>query len=543
MIKKGIPASGGYAAGYVYLKEDIELLVERGFTQDTRAERMKLNDAVEEARIQLQKLREKTLREVGEKDACIFDAHLMFLEDPEFIGAVEAEIEATRVNAMWALSEITKRHIRTFSSMEDSTMKERIDDLADVSQRVQRLLSGFSEAQDITEPNTVVVAHDLTPSDTAALDKTKVVAFVTNIGSRTSHSAIMARTLQIPAVVGLGNITSDLRNGEFVIVDGFRGEIILDPDEATLKAYEERKAKYMDEREELLALREVETHSRDGKRVEVSANIGWPHDVDSALANGAEGIGLYRTEFLYMDRLEMPSEEEQLNAYRYVLERMEDKPVIIRTLDIGGDKQLPYMHMPRELNPFLGYRAIRLCLDQPDMFKTQLRALLRSSMYGNLRVMFPLISNIEEYREAMEIVEICKEELREEGLAFNEDILWGVMIEVPAAAVIADELAAEVDFLSIGTNDLIQYTLAVDRMSEKVSYLYDTMHPAVIRLIRMTIEGAHSQGKWVGMCGEMAGDEDAIPLLVSMGLDEFSMSASSILNAKRVIMENDSDLD
>lgn len=541
MIKKGIPASRGYALGYVYLKEDIELLVERGFTQDSRAERMKLREAVEEARKQLLQLREKTSREVGEADACIFDAHIMFLDDPEFTGAVEAEIEATRVNAMWALSEITKRHIRTFTAMEDSTMKERIDDLRDVSQRVLRILSGFAEAQDITEENTVVVANDLTPSDTATLDKNKVIAFVTNIGSRTSHTAIMARTLGIPAVVGLGDITSDLRNGELVIVDGFRGEIIIDPDADTIEDYNNRKAAYLNEQEDLLALRDVETRSRDGKRIEVSANIGWPHDVDNALANGAEGIGLYRTEFLYMDRTDLPTEDEQLEAYKYVLERMGDKPVIIRTLDIGGDKRLPYMDMPRELNPFLGYRAIRLSLDQPDIFKAQLRALLRASIYGNLRVMFPLISNIEEYREAMEIVEICQDELREEGIEFRDDIQWGIMIEVPAAAVIADELATEVDFLSIGTNDLIQYTLAVDRMSEKVSYLYDTMHPAVIRLIQMTIDGAHSQGKWVGMCGEMAGDEDAIPLLMSMGLDEFSMHATTILNAKRIIMENDAD--
>lgn len=541
MIKKGIPASRGYALGYVYLKEDIELLVERGFTQDSRAERMKLREAVEEARKQLLQLREKTSREVGEADACIFDAHIMFLDDPEFTGAVEAEIEATRVNAMWALSEITKRHIRTFTAMEDSTMKERIEDLRDVSQRVLRILSGFAEAQDITEENTVVVANDLTPSDTATLDKNKVIAFVTNIGSRTSHTAIMARTLGIPAVVGLGDITSDLRNGELVIVDGFRGEIIIDPDADTIEDYNNRKAAYLNEQEDLLALRDVETRSRDGKRIEVSANIGWPHDVDNALANGAEGIGLYRTEFLYMDRTDLPTEDEQLEAYKYVLERMGDKPVIIRTLDIGGDKRLPYMDMPRELNPFLGYRAIRLSLDQPDIFKAQLRALLRASIYGNLRVMFPLISNIEEYREAMEIVEICQDELREEGIEFRDDIQWGIMIEVPAAAVIADELATEVDFLSIGTNDLIQYTLAVDRMSEKVSYLYDTMHPAVIRLIQMTIDGAHSQGKWVGMCGEMAGDEDAIPLLMSMGLDEFSMHAATILNAKRIIMENDAD--
>lgn len=541
MIKKGIPASRGYALGYVYLKEDIELLVERGFTQDSRAERMKLREAVEEARKQLLQLREKTSREVGEADACIFDAHIMFLDDPAFTGAVEAEIEATRVNAMWALSEITKRHIRTFTAMEDSTMKERIDDLRDVSQRVLRILSGFAEAQDITEENTVVVANDLTPSDTATLDKNKVIAFVTNIGSRTSHTAIMARTLGIPAVVGLGDITSDLRNGELVIVDGFRGEIIIDPDADTIEDYNNRKAAYLNEQEDLLALRDVETRSRDGKRIEVSANIGWPHDVDNALANGAEGIGLYRTEFLYMDRTDLPTEDEQLEAYKYVLERMGDKPVIIRTLDIGGDKRLPYMDMPRELNPFLGYRAIRLSLDQPDIFKAQLRALLRASIYGNLRVMFPLISNIEEYREAMEIVEICQDELREEGIEFRDDIQWGIMIEVPAAAVIADELATEVDFLSIGTNDLIQYTLAVDRMSEKVSYLYDTMHPAVIRLIQMTIDGAHSQGKWVGMCGEMAGDEDAIPLLMSMGLDEFSMHATTILNAKRIIMENDAD--
>lgn len=349
----------------------------------------------------------------------------------------------------------------------------------------------------------------------------------------------MARTLEIPAVVGLGNITTSVKNGDTVIVDGIEGVAIINPDEATINEYKARLEKFKAEQEELKKLIDVKTTTKSGRRIEVCGNIGKPEDIDQVLANGGDGVGLFRTEFLYMDRDEAPTEDEQFEAYKYVLEKADGKQVVIRTLDIGGDKTLPYLPLPEEMNPFLGYRAIRLCLDRKDIFRVQIRALLRASVYGNLAVMFPMISGLEEFQQAKAFVEECKAELKAEGIAYSDSIQWGIMVEIPAAAVYADELAKHVDFFSIGTNDLIQYTLAADRMSEKVSYLYNPMHPAVLRLIKMTIDGAHKHGKWVGMCGEMAGDERAIPTLVEYGLDEFSMSATSILTAKKIIMEQE----
>ncbi len=542
MIKYGTPASKGYAAGHIYLKKETELIIESGPCKDIAAEVLRLKKAQNDARAQLTELRNRTAIELGESDALIFDTHMMFLDDPDFMGAVEQEITESGKNAMEALAHVTKSFLQVFNLMDDEYMRERAADVKDVSDRMLRILAGHVQQIVELEENTIVAAHDLTPSDTANLDKSKVIAFITDIGGRTSHTAIMARSLEIPAVVGMGTITRSVRNGDFVIVDGNRGEVIINPDEATIGQYEKLRAEYLKELAQLEKFRDVETKSRDGKRIEVSANIGRTEDVHAAIENGADGIGLFRTEFLYMDRDDLPPEEEQFEAYRYVLEKMKNKPVIIRTLDIGGDKRLPYLPMPEEMNPFLGYRAIRLCLDRPELFKVQLRALLRASIYGNLKVMFPMISGIGEYRAAMKFVEECKAELDKEGIAYSPNIKWGSMVEIPSVAVIADQIAEEADFLSIGTNDLIQYTLACDRMSEKVSYLYDPMHPAVLRLIKMTIEGAHSKGKWCGMCGEMAGDEESIPGLLAMGLDEFSMAAASMLRAKQIILENDSDL-
>lgn len=541
MIKYGTAVSKGYAAGYIFLKKDAELVIETGPAKDIINEMIRFKKAQADARTQLTEIRDQIAIELGEDEASIFDAHIMFLEDPDFIGGVEQQIIGLGKNAMAAISDVTENFLQIFQAMDDEYMKERASDVKDVSDRMLHLLAGHTAPVLALDENTIIAAHDLTPSDTAGLDKSKVIAFITDKGGRTSHTAIMARSLEIPAVVGLGEITKVVKDGDFVIVDGNRGEVIIDPDEATLKHYEALRAEYLEERSELLRFRDVETRSRDGKRIEVSANIGRPEDVDAVIENGADGIGLFRTEFLYMDRADLPSEEEQLKAYSYVLKKMGTKPVIIRTLDIGGDKQLPYLPMPVEMNPFLGYRAIRLCLDRPELFKVQLRALLRASMFGNLKVMFPMISGVGEYRAAMKIVEECRQELDREAIQYRDDIQWGSMIEIPSAAVIADQMAEEADFLSIGTNDLIQYTLACDRMSEKVSYLYDPMHPAVQRLIKMTIDGAHSKGKWCGMCGEMAGDEETIPGLLAMGLDEFSMAAASILGARQIILENDSD--
>ena len=536
-MKKGIAASKGYAIGKVFLQEEVEIKITDEKVNDVAAEKEKLQKALDESRSQLEKIKEKAYKEMGAEKAAVFEAHITLLDDPEFTGAMALEIENNSINSMKAVENVTNTFVMIFESMEDAYMRERAADIKDVSKRIISNLAGKGgDELAITEANTVVVAHDLTPSDTAGLDRSKVIGFITNIGGRTSHAAIMARTLEIPAGLGLGDITKCVKNGDFVIVDGIEGDVIINPSEEQISEYKERAEKFAKEQEELKKLIDVKTVTKSGKRIEVCGNIGKPEDVLGVIANGGDGVGLFRTEFLYMDRDEAPTEEEQYESYKFVLEKMEGKQVVIRTLDIGGDKTLPYLPLPEEMNPFLGYRAIRLCLDKKELFKVQLRALLRASVYGNLCVMFPMISGIEEFMKAKEVVEECKAELRSEGKEYSETIKWGIMVEIPAAAVMADELAKYVDFFSIGTNDLIQYTLAADRMSEKVSYLYNPMHPAVLRLIKMTIDGAHKHGKWVGMCGEMAGDERAIPTLVEYGLDEFTMSATSILGAKKIII-------
>lgn len=539
-MKKGIAASKGYAIGKVFLQEHEEIVITDTKVSNVEAEKEVLQKALEQAKVQLTAIRDKALAEIGEHEAQVFEAHLTLLDDPEFTGGMLLEIESNSINAMKAVENITNTFVMIFYSMEDEYMKERAADIKDVSKRIISNLAGKGgDAFAITEENTVVVAHDLTPSDTAQLDRSKVVGFLTNIGGRTSHSAIMARTLEIPAIVGLKDITTSVKNGDFVIVDGIEGVCIINPDQSVIDEYTAKREKFLAEQEELKKLISVKTVTKSGRRVEVCGNIGSPADAEAVVANGGDGVGLFRTEFLYMDRDSAPTEDEQFESYKKVLEIMDGKQVVIRTLDIGGDKTLPYLPLPQEMNPFLGYRAIRLCLDRKDIFKVQIRALLRASVYGNLAVMFPMISGLEEFQAAKEFVEECKAELKAEGKEYSEKIQWGIMVEIPAAAVYADELAKYVDFFSIGTNDLIQYTLAADRMSEKVSYLYNPMHPAVLRLIKMTIDGAHKHGKWVGMCGEMAGDEAAIPTLVEYGLDEFSMSATSILTAKKIILEQE----
>lgn len=539
-MKKGIAASKGYAIGTVFIQEHEEIIISDAKVSDIAAEKEKLSKALAQSKEQLEAIKEKTANEIGEHEAQVFEAHLMLLDDVEFTGQMEMTIENDQLNAMKAVQNVTDTFVMIVDSMDDPYMRERAADIKDVSKRIIANLAGKGgNGMENVGANTVVVAHDLTPSDTAQLDRSKVIGFLTNIGGRTSHSAIMARTLEIPAVVGLGDITTSVKNGDTVIVDGIEGVAIINPDEATINEYKARLEKFKAEQEELKKLIDVKTTTKSGRRIEVCGNIGKPEDIDQVLANGGDGVGLFRTEFLYMDRDEAPTEDEQFEAYKYVLEKADGKQVVIRTLDIGGDKTLPYLPLPEEMNPFLGYRAIRLCLDRKDIFRVQIRALLRASVYGNLAVMFPMISGLEEFQQAKAFVEECKAELKAEGIAYSDSIQWGIMVEIPAAAVYADELAKHVDFFSIGTNDLIQYTLAADRMSEKVSYLYNPMHPAVLRLIKMTIDGAHKHGKWVGMCGEMAGDERAIPTLVEYGLDEFSMSATSILTAKKIIMEQE----
>ncbi|MBE6047267.1 MAG: phosphoenolpyruvate--protein phosphotransferase [Clostridium sp.] len=539
-MKKGIAASKGYAIGKVFVQEHEEIVITDAKVSDIAAEQAKLQNALKLSKEQLEIIKSKAAVEMGEEKAAVFEAHITLLDDPEFTGAMNIEIENNSINAMKAVENVTNTFVMIFESMEDAYMRERAADIKDVSKRIISNLAGKGgDAFAITEANTIVVAHDLTPSDTAQLDRTKVIGFMTNIGGRTSHAAIMARTLEIPAVLGLGDITDAVKNGDTVILDGITGDVIINPSEEVIAEYKSKKEKFTAEQEELKKLIDVKTTTKSGKRVEVCGNIGKPEDVLGVIANGGDGVGLFRTEFLYMDRDNAPTEDEQYESYKFVLEKMEGKQVVIRTLDIGGDKTLPYLQLPKEMNPFLGYRAIRLCLDRKELFKVQLRALLRASVYGKLCVMFPMISGIQEFMQAKEIVEECKAELKAEGKEYSDTIQWGIMVEIPAAAVMADELAKHVDFFSIGTNDLIQYTLAADRMSEKVSYLYNPMHPAVLRLIKMTIDGAHKHGKWVGMCGEMAGDEAAIPTLVEYGLDEFSMSATSILPAKKIILNQE----
>jgi phosphoenolpyruvate-protein phosphotransferase (PTS system enzyme I) len=535
-MKNGIPASKGYAIGEILIKAEEAITLQEVLITDIESEKQRFLAAVGQSKEQLEKIKSHTEQTIGAEEAAIFEAHMMLLEDPELITAVLTEIEDNRVDAIKAMSIVRDRFLAIFDAIEDEYFRERAADLKDITGRILTNLSGGDSELSIIKDNTIIVAHDLTPSDTAQLDRSKVIAFLTDVGGKTSHSAIMARIMGIPAVVGMGDISTSVKNGDKVIVDGFTGTVIMNPSETVLKEYQEKIKEFNEELAELNKLITSETITRTGKRIYVAGNIGRPEDLDQVIQNGGDGVGLFRTEFLYMDRNAAPSEQEQYESYRYVLENTRGKKVVIRTLDIGGDKQLPYLQLPIEMNPFLGYRAIRYCLDRKEIFKTQLRALLRASVHGELAVMFPMISGIEEFLAAKALVTECALELTAEGISFSDHIEWGIMVEIPAAAVCAEQIAPHVDFFSIGTNDLIQYTIAVDRMNEKVSYLYDPMHPAVLSLIKMTIDAAHKYGKWVGMCGEMAGDEKAIPILLEYGLDEFSMNASSILPAKKLIM-------
>lgn len=534
---KGIAASKGYAIGKVFIKKDIKININNLKIENIDIEIKNLEDALSKTREQLEFLRKKIETEVGKEESLVFESHQMILEDPEFIDKAKDMIKNNSVSADYAIDSVKKELVLVMESIDDEYMRERAADIKDVSDRIVRNILGIQEEVEITEQNTVVVAHDLTPSDTAQLDKSKVCGFLTNIGGKTSHSAIMARTIEIPAIVGMNNITDIVKNGDIVLVNGVEGYVIINPKDSEIKEFENYIRSYNEEKEKLKALKDVKIYDKNNRQIEICGNIGSTKDVDQVLENGGDGIGLFRTEFLYMDRSNMPSEEEQFNSYKVVLEKMNGKPVVIRTLDIGGDKKLDYLDLGHEMNPFLGYRAIRLCLDRVDIFKIQLRALLRASIYGNLKIMFPMISSIEEFRQAKKILEECKQELINEGVVVSDSIEVGIMVEIPSTAVSASEFAKEVDFFSIGTNDLIQYTLACDRMNEKVSYLYNPMHSSVLSLIKMTIDGAHAEGKWVGMCGEMAGDEEAIPKLLEYGLDEFSMSATSILPAKKQILD------
>ncbi|MGX6993590.1 phosphoenolpyruvate--protein phosphotransferase [Vagococcus penaei] len=539
---KGIAVSDGIAVAKAYLLVEPDLSFEKITISDIDNEKARLSDALAQSTKELQKIRDKAAKSLGEEEAQVFDAHLMVLADPELIGSIESNINDNKVNAESALKDVADTFVSMFESMVDNPyMQERAADIRDVTKRVMSHLLGV-KLPDLSMINeeVIVIADDLTPSDTAQLDRNFVKAFVTNIGGRTSHSAIMARSLEIPAVVGTKDITEHVVEGDMLAVDGIEGIVIVNPSAEEVSDFEGKAKAFSDLKAEWDKLKDAKTETADGKHFELAANIGTPKDLEGVISHGGEAVGLYRTEFLYMDSPDFPSEDEQFNAYKAVLEGMSGKPVVVRTMDIGGDKELPYLKFPEEMNPFLGYRAIRICLAEDTMFRTQLRALLRASVYGNLRIMFPMIATLKEFRDAKAMLLEEKAKLVNEGVEVAEDIQVGIMIEIPAAAVIADRFAKEVDFFSIGTNDLIQYTMAADRMNERVSYLYQPYNPAILRLVKNVIDSAHAEGKWAGMCGEMAGDQTAVPLLVGLGLDEFSMSATSILRTRSLMKRLDS---
>ncbi|MGF9906594.1 phosphoenolpyruvate--protein phosphotransferase [Brevibacillus porteri] len=530
----GVKASAGIAMGKAFLLTTPDLQINTVAIEDPASEIQRFQEALAQAKNDLEDIVLRVEREMGTDHADIFKAHLLVLEDPELVDTVKDKISNEKTNAESALNDVAQAFIGLFEQMDNEYMRERAADIRDVTKRVLSYLLGvpFAGLGELTE-EVIIVADDLTPSDTAQLDRRYVKGFVTDIGGRTSHSAIMARSLEIPAVVGTQGITRAVQPSTLIILDGHEGIAIIDPSEEEIAVYKRKQADYEAQKAELAKLVNNKTVTLDNHHVELAANIGSPEDVAGAIANGAEGVGLFRTEFLYMGRNHFPTEEEQYLAYKHVLEHMGDRPVVIRTLDIGGDKHLSYLTLPEEMNPFLGHRAIRLCLDNQELFRTQLRALLRASVHGNLKIMFPMIATLEEFRQAKAILEEEKKSLVNGGIVVSDQYEVGIMIEIPAAALMADQFAREVDFFSIGTNDLIQYTMAADRMNEKVAYLYQPYHPAVLRLLHNVMKAGHAQNKWVGMCGEMAGDPIAIPILLGMGLDEFSMSAGSILPARQ----------
>ena len=534
---QGIAACDGIAIAKVYTLTEPDLSFTKISVEDTDKEISRLEEALVVSTKEIELIKETALKNLGEEEAQVFEAHLMVLSDPELVGQVKDAITSQKVNAEHALKEVSDMFISIFAGMEDNPyMQERAADIRDVSKRILANLLGVKIPSPATiKDEVVVVAGDLTPSDTAQLNRKYVKAFVTDIGGRTSHSAIMARSLEIPAIVGTKEITSLAKDGDLIIIDGLSGDVFLNPSEDVVAEYRAKAEAFAAQQAEWEKLKDADTFTKDGHQVELAANIGTPKDLEGVIHNGAEGVGLYRTEFLYMDSHDMPTEEDQFEAYKAVLEGMNGKPVVVRTMDIGGDKELPYLPLPHEMNPFLGYRAIRISLNEPEMFRTQLRALLRASVYGKLRIMFPMIATLNDFRGAKALLLEEKAKLVAGGVAVSDDIQVGIMIEIPAAAVLAHQFAKEVDFFSIGTNDLIQYTMAADRMNERVSYLYQPYNPSILTLIKHVIDSAHKEGKWAGMCGEMAGDQTAVPLLVGLGLDEFSMSASSVLKTRSLI--------
>ena len=532
----GILASPGICYAKALVLKEEEIILNKTPIEDTEKEVTRFIEGRAKASAQLEAIREQALISLGEEKAGIFDGHIMLLEDEELEDDIKALINKKKYSAEFAISTVVDEMVDTLSSLEDPYLRERAGDFRDIGNRLLKNVLGISIVNlSNIEEKVILIANDLTPSETAQVNVDKVLGFITDIGGRTAHTSIMARSLEIPAIVGTAYITQRVQDGDFIILDAIDNKVIINPNEQELKEAKAKKAMFLAKKVELSKLKELPALTLDGHHVEIGANIGTVKDTDGANRNGAECVGLYRTEFLFMDRDQLPTEEEQFIAYKEVVEAMNGKPCIIRTMDIGGDKDLPYLDLPTEMNPFLGWRAIRICFDRPEIMNPQLRALLRASEFGKIRIMFPMIISVEEIRRLKDILSTLKGELSSEGLSFDEGIEIGVMIETPAAATIAHHLIKEVDFFSIGTNDLTQYTLAVDRGNEQISEMYNPMTPSVLTLIKQVIDASHAEGKWTGMCGELAGDERATLLLLGMGLDEFSMSPISIPSVKKII--------
>ena len=532
----GILASPGITFAKALLLQEDEISLNTEKVSNIEHEITRFVDGRAKTSAQLEVVKQKALETFGEEKEAIFEGHIMLLEDEELEEDIITYIKKNKCTADYAVNAVVEENAQMLQELDDPYLRERAADFRDIGNRLLKNVLGIEivNLSDISE-EVVLIANDLTPSETAQINLDKVLGFITDIGGRTSHTSIMARSLEIPAIVGTNDITQKVENGDMVILDALNNKVIINPTDAQLEEAKTVREEFLHEKAELAKLKDLPATTTDGHQVEVGANVGSVKDTDGAKRNGAECVGLYRTEFLFMDRDQLPTEEEQFLAYKDVVEAMEGKACIIRTMDIGGDKDLPYLDLPTELNPFLGWRAIRICFDRPEIMNPQLRALLRASAFGKIRIMFPMIISVEEIRKLKDILETLKVELRDENLAFDEEIEIGVMIETPAASAIAHHLIKEVDFFSIGTNDLTQYTLAVDRGNELISELYNPLTPSVLTIIKNVIDASHAAGKWTGMCGELAGDERATLLLLGMGLDEFSMSAISIPTVKKVI--------
>jgi len=533
---KGIAASPGIAIAKAIVVKQEKYVPPLSTVTDTEAEWIRYQAALQAAKGEIEQIHQLTIEKLGEQHAEIFEGHLLILDDPDLNDGIEAAIKEESYNAEYALHTTAQQFIRMLLELDDETLRGRATDIEDITGRMMSHLRGVKHV-DLSALNEecIIVAHDLTPSDTAQLQLELVRGFITEAGSRTSHSAIMARSLELPAIVGTGADIFKIETGSILIIDGMTGEVLVNPEQQLRNEYEAAKLAYDQKQAALRKLVQEPTISADGHQVELAANVGKLEDIERAIQHGAEGIGLFRTEFLYMSRSELPSEDEQYNCYKFALEKMNGKPVVIRTLDIGGDKELSYLQLPKEENPFLGQRALRFCLANPELFRTQLRALLRASVYGNLKIMFPMIAVLEELLQAKQLLAEEKQRLQDEGIAVSQSIEVGMMVEIPSVAISADLFAPHIDFFCIGTNDLIQYTMAADRMNQSISYLYQPLHPSILRLVKMVIEAGKHAGKWVGMCGEMAGDAKAVPILLGLGLHEFSMSATSILATREQI--------